>query len=287
MTDQIQKPRRQLAEATILAGLSFAGYAVAFAYEAGFVSRYHIPFWLIQISLTQIFGAIAIITAVAWYSASPLMLPVSPWWTILQRLAVFAGFAAAYAYWIHLVWRDIHTTQDPVLAKMDWVMLIFGGICIFLILMGYLLRWFVQPILIHRGPLPERLATDNPRDEEYRNRTVLGVALSRWENAGYPARAIYTACLDLVILCVVAAIAGRFSAYSQQTFVVRKGVPEFVVIRSYGATLICVELAGSRLAVMPRFRLIPEAESAGVVYAVEALGRLDVNDSADTSASRR
>jgi len=280
-------PRPRLAEATILAGISFAGYAVAFAYEAGFASRYHIPFWLVQISLTQIFGAIAIITAIAWFSASPLMLPASPWWTILPRLAVIAGLAATYVYWLHLVWRDIHATQDPVVVKVYWVMLIFFGIGVLLMLLAYALRWFVQPILIHRGPIPERLATDNPRDEEYRNRTVLGIALSRWEKAGYPARAIYTACVELVILCVVAAIAGRFAAYSQESFVVRKGAPECVVIRSYGATMICVELAASRQAVMPRFRLVPEAESAGVLYAVESLGRLAVVDPADTSASRR
>jgi hypothetical protein len=285
MADQVETRPRRLAEATILAGISFAGYAVAFGYEAGFLSRYHIPFWLIQVSLTQVFGAIAILTAIAWYAASPLALPAGPWWAAFRKIFLFVVLVMLWGFAVSRMWQDIHKTAAPQYRQTNWALILMLGVGGLILLAVQAIGWFVQPILMHSGSIVQRIATGNPQDAGYRRRSVLSLSLAAWERAGYPAFVIYTACYYLVYFILVAGLVGLGSAYSQQEFVVRTGTPECIVVRSYGTNLICVELAPSRRVVTPRFRLVPLGDSAGERYVVERLGHLTVMDPVDTLAS--
>lgn len=271
--------RYGLSESLALAAVPFAGYLTAYAYERGYLGRFGVPAWLVQVGITHILALTAVIGGVclAWINVLS-SLPRRRWMPVGAALLGPAWWLAmAYVFLARALIEDGSSAR---LAR--WFALASVALGLW-----SLVRDVARPILRHRD-LPswsERLQRRIGRDVEISRQSALENLL----DGEAPERRLFIGSMALVaisLLPMVAFFTGQTRGALQARFWVAPE-PSCVALRSYDALTVCVGLDSAGRRITRALYLLPANERGGRLES-RHLGILrNPNDSAANSTKSR
>jgi len=220
-----------------IASTPLLGYALAFAYEAGFCRTFNIPISYIELSLTRIFAV-----------AGTLIVIFSPFLLLMQGLSVIKvsrknaigrGFARlSYPGLVFLIYFYLFP-----LAWRQWIWLV--GIFLFFVFLTLGLPLFTQP---EKHTYKEKLEAEE--NEEIKANLFLHQVRKK---LGSDMAMI----VPVLLMTILASnLAGRAQAEKQREFLVINSKPELVVLRNYGNELICATFDRSKKVVFSNFHFL-------------------------------
>jgi len=271
--------RLGISEAVALAGLTALGYCYAFAYEAGYLSHFGIPFWVIHLSLVHVLIVVGVFASVV--SLLILLfqvLPGGPWWALLIHLSIVVGVGGITVLFLWIL--DWHNTWELVLG-------IVFGVPGALVTLGYINSRLILPIFLYKdkGSWLDRWAFVLRREWARSKPNLLDDTVATMDKAGLRVSVWLGPVWMLFIFTPLAVrFAGLAAANVKGEYVVVAGEPECVAIRTYGDYVVCSLIDRKSRRVLPAFRLIHVGDSTARVYRIELLGHLRAPEVAATTA---
>ncbi|MGH8607112.1 MAG: hypothetical protein ACREX9_06745 [Gammaproteobacteria bacterium] len=196
---------RTFSEATIIAAIPLLGYAVAFFYEAGYATYFHVPMMFISLTLTHVLIATSAVT-------------------IILGIFVmgYVGFVIDMPTLKHLAPHVL-----PLLLFFGMIVFAIGvalgmslTIIVGVLLSGVLLAFSLRPLL---------------KRKFYETGSILAKKLS------LGARDLLSFGLVVTFLSTLSFVFGSSIAANQQNFLVHVARPSVACLRLYGDTLISAE----------------------------------------------
>lgn len=250
-------PPRKLPEAILIAGLPFLGYAYAFAYEYGYLAHYHLPYWLIHLSLVQVIVTMAAIGLAYMYALSTVgTLPAGPWY----------GFLAIT--FELLVASMVIVFSSRMMNWHRWPVRIIGGAfeSYLLLYVVRLVVWrIVKPIRNGEGTVLERLMADRQKirrttydlhDRVVNSTSPLGVT---------PAMHVW-GWVIFGVMPVVVMFIGGWTATLQHELEVTVGPQPCAVLRAYTDEIICAPFDSATHKMSRNFSVIVPSGAAPITY---------------------
>jgi len=236
--------RDLLTPALLVTGLSSVAYAVAFAFEYGYVHTFGLPIWVVRVDLNQV-----LIAAAGLYGLWQLVywgLVVIPTSVLKWRPVVRAGILPTFILLLLLLY--LLTGKVRVWA-----------IALLLFLFWLLLQLFVLAPLrrFKEGSLPERFAQEDAREIEQMPETLLTTLLRRTPALGVSASALMNSYFAFLFVILGAHLAGHRVAMSDRRFLISANARTLIAIRRYSDQILALEIDTLRYKVMPRLHYIP------------------------------
>jgi hypothetical protein len=217
-----EKASRVLPDALLITALTACVYWIAYRYEAGYLSYFGLPGYLVEVSLEIILfvclavsGAVFLIYSVANIAA--LIWPENPY--LKEKIARCAAIFL-FPIW-HLVNYGFRTKDWPIYAVVLAIVFCFE---------------IIWPLVKYRnkGALKERFIADEAAEYPFRERIILSRILINFGPAAY----------YLILLFLLGGMfadtAGHAKAMRQKEYLVIKGNLNAAVIRIYNNKIIAV-----------------------------------------------
>lgn len=251
----------------MLAGLSFLGYVLAYTYEATYLSRYHVPPWMIEISLASVLSIVVLLVAVVLTANFLLMqLPRttrSGWWALLTRLfrlALILGMILSLIWYVP--WQH-------------WSGKVFGSLLLLAFVLYFtleLLSSVVRPLVLHSGSIIDRFTTDYQQWLSSPDPNMFSAMLDRGARAGHPIGR-YLGAMSLASLSFAFVIfTARSRSLTQSEFLVMRADPECIVLRKYNDRFICAPFDRQRREIYQAFRIVNTSDIASSLVVAERVG---------------
>jgi hypothetical protein len=240
-----------LTDAAIIAAASSYAYAVAFAYEAGFLEHYGLPIWIIQLDLAHVLVALTGMTTinyVFWWIIE--LVPTRAREVLPMATSWLAGALALWLALLAFVWlwdrQDESTNTLAVIVAAVGILIAYGMI--------------LQPLWKFKtsGGIPARYRVARETEANERPRAIAHALGSRLEAAGVNAHALRVWFTILSGVLGVAFLFGYREAVAQDTFLVSPDTSA-AAVRSYGDHLIVAHLDSARRSVTGRLSIVPVA----------------------------
>jgi hypothetical protein len=251
-----QTPGLRLSDTLILATAPIVGAAMTFAYEAGFLSWYGIPYIFVRIDATTVLvtatAAGALGVAILGYAR---MIPIMPWRVVFAfaYLSLLPFFLAlcGYVALATIPWRPWWTfTWHAVLGVALEVAAYYAA-----------KDFLVRPIREYKeeGDWGARWARrmreagagkDLNLEDAFHSRVreTLGTRAAGWV-------------LGLIVGMVILNWWGVHRAATDKVHVLARSPEPCIVIRRYGEGLLCVAVDTTNWRILPRYRIVPFVES--------------------------
>jgi hypothetical protein len=255
----------RLTEGVIIVLLPVAAYVLTFAYEAGYLWWFGVPYWLVRIDATHILvtaTASAVgISSIFYYAR---FAPAIPW--ALLYLLLFSFFFGVLGL---QAWSTLHFE----LTWRTFWLAAFGLGCFAAAILSFW-HWIIQPI---------RLYTDSGTWKERWNRKVFEI-LARSPRASVADKIVdksydlLGATMNLVLVglaasCVALALWGAQRAATNTVYLAANTTPPCAAIRRYGEGVLCVAFDSTAHRLTGGFRVLPFSDTARV-FQIRVLGRL-------------
>lgn len=224
--DNGKKRPRFLSETILLALLTPYAYILLFSYEGGYCNKFGIPSALIEVSPINVLKTIAWIIPIAW--ALWALAEVSHIYKLTESFLFINIISTVFV--IGLTAFIIYSTGYYKLP--------------FLILMSFLpifaiYRNLIQPLLVGKEQktlemkMRRQWAREKEQEKEKKQEFLMDRTIKK-----YGPLLFFTILIGYLILAN-ARVVGSYKATTQKSFLVLKGIPEMVVMRTYGQKLIC------------------------------------------------
>ncbi len=249
--------RPRLSDALIAVLLPAFGYCLAFAYESGYCSYFHIPNIFIVVSLTSVLIAVATLASGVWF----VYYYVNPFYGLISahlrtatgrsiaRTALLVAFLVLFA----------RVTQSPFSEAIVWILVVVTF---------FVAIEFVLPLLTQRKV--EGYASKLEAQEATEG-SVLTVSNLLYAKVGKTA---YHIVFFGVLLIFLASAGGWGKARKEREYLVTETSPSLVVLRAYGETVILAECDLTTQTVKPAFRFVKLTDAANLSLRLTALGPL-------------
>lgn len=266
-----------LRETFVLAAIPLIAYALIYAYDAGYLSRYGIPSWVIRLDFAHVVQTSGPV-ALGCYLLIGLLqvLPVRSFLAsvIVVRVLFFPVLCIAIGYWIgiHTAWHADGRAVVPAIVILGCLVAASGS----------LEEDLLGPLRKHTGKSSwlEKLTAASRERAARPSTNVLGAILDR-DGTGTNWRRFVILYLLIAVAHWVLPTAGRLAAKRDEEFTIVRGQYPCVVLRQYGDELLCAAWDSSTRTVRADFQLI-SLKDLHDELSVRHLGRLQaVADSDD------
>ena len=238
-----------LPRSLVVVAMPLAGYALAFAFETGFLGWFGVPPWLIHIDLGQALTAGmslgALVVTLHWVVR---LLGNRPWAALLFLGVAPFGFGAfAIAFAAATQWTWGRHLLVPVTA-----ITLLGALTL---ISGYFM--LVEPLREHREMSSwwDRWARKASAEVARPATNVFDAFVDR-DSSGQRARA-YAALIGFWALLLIAELHGARRAAAQRSFLVSNSAPACAAIRRYGEDFLCVLVDTASKRILPGLRIVP------------------------------
>lgn len=220
-----------------MATIPLAGYLVAFVYEAGFCTVFHIPLSFITLTPTIVFVAISALTLVLaplfWLANIMCMIGLDLRDPIIRSLTRVAIPGMLFLLLVGMnpnAWRE-------------WIWLL--SLVAFLALLEFGLPLLTQrDKKSYREKLLGQEAIDARTSDLF---DVFGRRFGTW---------VLNVAMVMIMAILLSYTAGKGQANRQKEFLVLASSPETVVLRVYGDDLVCAQFDRATKEVQPNFFVI-------------------------------
>jgi hypothetical protein len=276
MTEPSEKgPWFGLSDTIVLAVLPVIGYALATAYEYGYLRRYRIPIWIIRPELTYVLIATGALGGLALNMHNMLRgVPRRPW-------AVLLYLTLLPALMWYLAYEAIRETEwvwgahlfTPVLFLVVFVAL------------GIALTYsnLIKPIRANRDldSWWDRWRKKEQTEIQDNTNNMAGEFFSG--EIGAKRFYLFRAGFLIYVIVFISKWQGANNSLNQREFLLSSSQPTCVALRRYADNVLCVSVDTLHKRVIDEFRLIPTSDSREMFHIV-MLGtlRTSYDSAADT-----
>jgi hypothetical protein len=243
-----------ITEGILIATIPAIAYLFAFIFEAGYLKIFKIPINLIRIDLITVFitgGSLVFVSFFLLVIADFLSMVFSASENPIRRL--FVRLFPIFLYSIAISFYAIGTNLQPMLIGLGimWVFRLFLD--------------FLFPLITQRKKKTYREKLEAQQAHDAQTTSFLTRVSQR---LGGTANVI----IFLIMALIVTYYAGQSSAMRQHEFLIASTFPDFVVIRTYGDTMICAQFDKNEQIVHPVFRFLKIAEDSDIIFTLEKIG---------------
>jgi hypothetical protein len=262
------RSRSLLSETVALAITPIAAYAIAFSYEAGYLSHFGLPLWLIDLNLSRIFVVLSGLVFLLWIAYfSLVILPAKALVVFRWVRAFFIPCMMGYLTYV-LLRLALHE------HRAWWI----PGLLMGLMTAYSAFVWVIHPLVTHRDQptLAARLAISQREEALASPDTALDLSLRRLIAAGFDIRLPLISGFGFALLLPLAHLTGRIAAERQTFFLVEQSRSELVALRSYGDHLIVASVDTVQHEIGPVYEIQPLTTTPSVRWQLKYLGKLKV-----------
>jgi hypothetical protein len=280
MADNGEAPKSSLFHPLIIAAFPAVSYFLAFAYEAGFASRYAIPFEWISLNLTNVFvaGGALILAMAPLYNWASVVFYIVPSWESVWKWAgphpkrrAFTRAAVPgivmlvlAAFVLHLIGATLSTW----LKGLAWTMIYSS----FFFAIEFGLPFITQK---KSSNLEEKIVA---QEELEKNAPNFYTSVHKIVGPN-----VLLGALVLGFLAVTSFLLGNRAATTQKTFLIMKGPPEVAVLRTYGNLTIGAQLDRSKMHLTKTLVTMNLSAAQMYSFVVEETGRLEISSTTITN----
>jgi len=245
-------------EGLLITGVPALGYWLAFLYELGYCKYFNIPSTFIEIGILNILIAIVGTTALL----AVLHLFADPFY-------VFFGKAP------HAIKRALRMTFLPLGVCIGLVFVfkysfLVAVIIVCVVGLPIALIEFVIPLVTQRGVQGYVAKLEAASNYDYEHNTSIMDTLA--EKVGFKAFSLF---FYLIIFSFVVYLAGGFNAQMKSDFMVLKGDPDMVVLKTYNSSLLATGFDRSSKNISAEFKMVA-FDSSLELFTLERIGPLQV-----------
>lgn len=254
----------KISEGITLAALPAIAYAIAYRYEVGFCSTYRIPTHYIEVTITSVLSALAVL--VAGLSATFWIANLIYMLTSRTAMNTPLGRANAFSLFITLFLFTIILISWPP----SWVEFVIAAV-----LMTFIAIQYVWPLFTQRD---KPTYSEKLQGQEEIERQFESIFDLMYRKVG---RNIYLMLWVIFVLLLLANVAGRGQARRQRLFLASVANPQMVVLRQYGGNYITCRLANDMKTTTTEFRVMSVAGtdlSESHAFALVRIGPLQIGD---------